>query len=76
MKHVTHPTLKVIARWPDDKFNRFRPYLRQQLSADHYSQVINMRASLKQEQQLTTAYVNFTLAEWFGYEDDDLDEWS
>jgi hypothetical protein len=77
MKHIIHPTLKIIAQWPDDKFDRFRPYLRKELTGENYSALVNMRTALKQEQQqLTTAYVNFTIAEWLGYEDNDIDDWS
>ena len=87
MKHIIHPTLAIIAKWPDDKFERFRPYLRKELTGENYSTLINMRTALKQEEaalrkhqtivrQLTTAYTNFTLSEWLGYEDNDVDDWS
>jgi hypothetical protein len=35
-----------------------------------------MRTALKQQHLENMAYVNFTLAEWIGYEDNDIDEWS
>ena len=76
MKHIIHPTIQLIARWPDDNFERFRPYLRKELTGENYSKLINMRTAMKQQHQIDVAYVNFTLAEWIGYEDNDLDDWS
>ena len=76
MKHIIHPTLQIIARWSDEKFERFRPYLRKELTGENYSALINMRTAMKQQHQIDVAYVNFTLAEWIGYEDNDLDDWS
>ena len=76
MKHIIHPTIKLMAQWPDDKFERFKPYLRRELKGEHYSELINMRTARKQEHQINMAHVNFTLAEWLGYEDNDIDEWS
>jgi len=70
MKHIIHPTIKLIAKWPDDKFERFKPYLKRELKGEHYSALINMRTTMKQEQD------KFTFAQWCGYEDNDLDEWS
>ena len=45
MKHIIHPTLAIIAKWPDDKFERFRPYLRKELTGENYSTLINMRTA-------------------------------
>ena len=36
-------SLKMYARWPDDKFDNIRRLLREALTAEQYSRLINMR---------------------------------
>ena len=53
-------SLKMYARWPDDKFDNIRRLLREALTAEQYSRLINMRADLKQN-DVPQIYASFTL---------------
>jgi len=60
MQHVINATLKMMARWPDDKFDNMRRVLRESLTSEQYSHLINMRADMKQN-GLSQIYAHFTL---------------
>ena len=60
MQHVINATLKMMARWPDDKFDNMRRVLRESLTAEQYSRLINLRADMKQN-GLSQTYAYFTL---------------
>ena len=53
-------SLKMYARWPDDKFDNIRRLLREALTAEQYSRLINMRADMKQN-NMPQIYAAFTL---------------
>mgnify|MGYP003629336998 CR=1 FL=1 len=53
-------SLKMYARWPDDKFDNIRRLLREALTAEQYSRLINMRADMKQN-DVPQIYASFTL---------------
>ena len=53
-------SLKMYARWPDNKFDNIRRLLREALTAEQYSRLINMRADLKQN-DVPQIYASFTL---------------
>jgi hypothetical protein len=60
MQHIFNATLNMMARWPDDKFDNMRRVLRESLTSEQYSRLINMRADLKQN-DVTQIYASFTL---------------
>ena len=53
-------SLKMYARWPDNKFDNIRRLLREALTAEQYSRLINMRADMKQN-EVPQIYASFTL---------------
>ena len=53
-------SLKMYARWPDNKFDNIRRLLREALTAEQYSRLINMRADMKQN-DVPQIYASFTL---------------
>ena len=53
-------SLKMYARWPDHKFDNIRRLLREALTAEQYSRLINMRATMKQN-DVPQIYAHFTL---------------
>jgi hypothetical protein len=60
MQHVINATLKMMAKWPDHKFENMRRVLRESLTAEQYSCLINMRADMKQN-DVPQIYAHFTL---------------
>ena len=65
MQHIQqqvtiNASLKMYARWPDDKFDNIRRLLREALTAEQYSRLINMRADMKQN-NMPQIYAAFTL---------------
>ena len=60
MQTVFQTALNVIAQWPDDKFDNMRRGLREALTAEQYSRLINMRADMKQN-DVPQTYAHFTI---------------
>ena len=60
MQHIFNATLNMMAKWPDDKFDNMRRVLRESLTSEQYSYLINRRADLKQN-DVTQIYASFTL---------------
>ena len=52
--------LHIIAQWPDEKFDNMRRGLREALTSEQYSSLINTRADMKQN-DVPQTYAHFTI---------------
>ena len=59
MKDIFTTTLDMIAKWPDDKFKKLRPYMEQEFDPADYTYIIQKRRMLK-EYHKTHPRIGFT----------------
>jgi len=59
MKDIFTATLDMIAKWPDDKFKKFRPYMEQEFDPRDFTYLIQKRRMLKEYNQ-THPRIGFT----------------
>lgn len=59
MKDIFRSTLDMIAQWPDDKFEKFSPYMQQEFDPRDFQYLVQKRAMIKSYNQ-THPRVGFT----------------
>ena len=61
MKHIFQTALDVIAKWDDDKFTRFLPYMRETMDQRDVDYIINKRRIMAEHGNTFPRQAAFTL---------------
>lgn len=61
MKHIFQSTLDVIAKFDDDKFNSFLPYMRETMDQRDIDYIINKRRIMAEHGHTFPRQAAFTL---------------
>lgn len=51
MKDIFRSTLDMIAQWPDDKFEKFRPYMKQEFDPRDFRYLLQKRRMIRDYNQ-------------------------
>ena len=61
MQQIFQTALDIIAKWPDDKFYRFLPYMRETMDARDVAYVLNKRRIMREHGETFPRQAAFTL---------------
>lgn len=61
MQHIFQNALDVIAKWDDDKFNRFLPYMRKTMDPRDVEYILEKRRIMRQHGETFPRQAAFTL---------------
>ena len=61
MKNIYRATLDLIAQWPDEKFNRLEPCMKQEFNPVDFQYVIDRRKTISAYNETHPRTTGFTL---------------